>query len=230
MRQDFAPATQFEEYKMKTANPWKRLGAFFLDSIIGFILLMIVSAAFPDKGESYDLARGLGVFGVFGLGILYFTFMESTSLQATLGKLALGMVVTDKSGAKLGFGQALVRGILKVLTSIFTLNLGFAAVLINKDGSAIHDSVAGSIVAEKESNFFLEKDYDISKDVRLQRLIFEIAKSGGGTVTPSNIVMTTNFTYEQAKKILEMMTIKGICAVEVDDAGKIHYIFKEIAQ
>ena len=40
---------------------------------------------------------------------LYFAGMESSSYQVTLGKQALGLVVTDDHGQRLSFGRATGR-------------------------------------------------------------------------------------------------------------------------
>ena len=49
---------------------------------------------------------------------LYFAIMESSSRQATLGKMVLGIVVTDMDGKRISFGRALGRNLGKIVSQI----------------------------------------------------------------------------------------------------------------
>jgi hypothetical protein len=44
--------------------------------------------------------------------------MESSKYQATVGKLALGLIVTDMNGGKLDFVKALIRNVSKIVSTI----------------------------------------------------------------------------------------------------------------
>ena len=48
-------------------------------------------------------------------GSLYFALCESSRSQATLGKRALHVRVVDVYGARIGFGRALLRTLIKIL-------------------------------------------------------------------------------------------------------------------
>ena len=48
------------------------------------------------------LTQVLQVFGII-VGWLYYTILESSKLQATIGKMALGLVVTDLAGNRISF-------------------------------------------------------------------------------------------------------------------------------
>ena len=64
-------------------------------------------------------AGGAGFVGVVvGLGVwwLYYALMESSQKQATLGKMALGIKVTDQHGARISFGRATGRLLAKILS------------------------------------------------------------------------------------------------------------------
>jgi uncharacterized RDD family membrane protein YckC len=52
------------------------------------------------------------------LQILYYSFMEASKYQGTVGKIALGLIVTDTNGAKLDFTKALVRNLCKIISGI----------------------------------------------------------------------------------------------------------------
>ncbi|SDD67579.1 RDD family protein [Aquimonas voraii] len=79
---------------------------------------------------------------------LYYSLMESSSLQATVGKLALGIKVTDLEGRRLSFAHALGRWFSAAL-SYLTLWIGFFMAGLTERKRALHDFVAGTLVVDK---------------------------------------------------------------------------------
>jgi hypothetical protein len=79
------------------------------------------------------------------LGGLYFTLMESSPQQATVGKRLIGIKVTDKQGRRLSRGRALAR-FLAASLSWLTLNLGHALAAWTPERRALHDYIAGTRV------------------------------------------------------------------------------------
>ncbi|HET6602886.1 MAG TPA: RDD family protein [Xanthomonadaceae bacterium] len=75
----------------------------------------------------------------------YFALMESSAQQATVGKLAVGIRVTDFEGRRIGFGRASARFFATTL-SWLTLNLGHALAAWTPHKRALHDYVAGTRV------------------------------------------------------------------------------------
>jgi len=80
--------------------------------------------------------------------ILYSTLMESSKLQATVGKLALGLKVTDLQGNKLDFVKALVRNLCKIISN-FTLLIGYIMAGFTEKKQALHDMIASTLVLKK---------------------------------------------------------------------------------
>ena len=85
-----------------------------------FALLAVgLAAAFSGGGANPFIAAYLGVIIfliTFGLiSFLYKPIMESSKLQATVGKLIIGAKVTDEDGGKIGFGKAFYRYFLSSL-------------------------------------------------------------------------------------------------------------------
>jgi len=78
---------------------------------------------------------------------LYFSLFESSEKQATPGKMAVGLVVTDLSGDRLGFGQATGRHFSKIISSI-TLFIGYLAPLWTQKKQAFHDIISGCLVID----------------------------------------------------------------------------------
>jgi uncharacterized RDD family membrane protein YckC len=117
---------------MSYAGFWKRFAAAFIDSIIlmiggaviGFFFgITIVAGGIDDP----DALEGLGYILGFLLGWLYYSVMESSPTQGTLGKMALRIKVTDLEGNKVGFGKATGLYFDKIISAIILL-IGFIMV------------------------------------------------------------------------------------------------------
>lgn len=143
------------------AGFWRRFLAVFIDGILLNIVTVPVAivvglvsglAATGTGGDVEDLMM-LGVQGVGnGVGIiigwLYYALMESSSTQATLGKMAIGMVVTDLEGNRIGFGRATGRFFAKYI-SLLTLFIGYIMAGFTEKKQALHDMIAGTLVVMK---------------------------------------------------------------------------------
>jgi uncharacterized RDD family membrane protein YckC len=74
----------------------------------------------------------------------YFSLLESSAAQATVGKLAMGLKVVDLDGAPISFRRASARYWLKMLSTL-TL-LGWAMAAIPPGRRALHDLLSGTAV------------------------------------------------------------------------------------
>jgi uncharacterized RDD family membrane protein YckC len=81
-------------------------------------------------------------------GWLYFALMESSARQATLGKMALGLRVTDEQGRRIGFGRATGRYFAKIISALI-LFIGFIMAGFTTRKQALHDMIAGTLVVKK---------------------------------------------------------------------------------
>lgn len=146
-----------------------RLVAFIIDAIIigvlqSFVFVPILGVlgisifnSTPDMSDP-DQVAGMVATIVAAMGtvwilamiiqILYFTFMESSKYQATVGKLALGLMVTDVNGAKLDFTKALVRNLCRIISNI-TMLIGYIIAGFTEKKQALHDIIAGTLVVKK---------------------------------------------------------------------------------
>lgn len=79
---------------------------------------------------------------------LYFALMESSSYQATIGKMVCGLIVTDMSGARITFGRATGRYFSKIISG-FILYIGFMMAGWTERKQALHDMIAGTLVIKK---------------------------------------------------------------------------------
>lgn len=78
----------------------------------------------------------------------YFTIMESSKAQATIGKMATRIKVTDLHYSRINFVRANIRFWSKVL-SIAILPIGITVALFTNRKQALHDLIAGSLVINK---------------------------------------------------------------------------------
>jgi uncharacterized RDD family membrane protein YckC len=80
-----------------------------------------------------------------------FAGLESSRRQATLGKLALGIRVTDLAGRRVDFARASGRHFAKVLSSLCLL-VGFVMAAFTRRKQTLHDIVAGCLVVRGRSS------------------------------------------------------------------------------
>ncbi|MFC5570291.1 RDD family protein [Lysobacter yangpyeongensis] len=145
------------------AGFWKRYAALCIDSLlVGIayyaVLIAVTFAGFGVAGaagmrpESMGMGLALMLVGVYVtypiISGLYYIGFESSSLQATLGKLALGIKVTDENGQRLSRGNALGRWASHLLC-YFTLYIGYLIAAFTERKRGLHDMVAGTLVVDK---------------------------------------------------------------------------------
>ena len=83
------------------------------------------------------------------LNWLYYALMESSANRATLGKMALGLEVTDLDGQRISFGRATGRHFGKIVSAL-TIFIGYLMAGFTKKKQALHDIMAGCLVIKKE--------------------------------------------------------------------------------
>ena len=88
----------------------------------------------------------------FILSVRCSALLESGAKQATLGKRAMGIKVTDVNGNRISFGQATGRHFGKWISSIILL-IGYLMMLWDERKQTLHDKMAGTLVVKREANF-----------------------------------------------------------------------------
>jgi uncharacterized RDD family membrane protein YckC len=164
-----APPVVFAQPSVQYAGFWLRVVAYLIDSIIvsvGFMALFIPFAIMTgltavlgnihpgadprDVGAVLGGTFFLGLFTVVSLaflgGWLYHAKMESSSWQATLGKKALNLRVTDMYGAPISFARASGRHFAKLITGMIPLGVGFMLAGLTERRQALHDMIASCLV------------------------------------------------------------------------------------
>lgn len=137
------------------AGFWKRVGAALIDTlvllpvslILGFFVGLFYAgiagpAASPATAELFG-----NIFGTI-LSWLYYALLESSGKQGTVGKMALGIAVTDLDGNRIGFGRATGRHFAKILSTV-ALFIGFIMVGLTEKKQGLHDMVAGCLVVNR---------------------------------------------------------------------------------
>jgi uncharacterized RDD family membrane protein YckC len=116
---------------------WRRVGATIIDGLI----FVVVNGLFYVGGTASEAASGLGIVA----GILYEVGMTASRLQATLGKLALGLRVVDRDGRRLTVARALGRWLAKIVSALL-LCIGYLMVAFTPRKRGLHDMLAGTLV------------------------------------------------------------------------------------
>ena len=153
------------------AGFWLRFVAYIIDYIIIYVvqsfifipvlgLLGITFASNMENVENMSEAETLGMIGsimaVAGatallttvIAILYWSLMESSKFQATVGKLALGLKVTDMEGKNLDLTKSLIRNVCKIISGMIIF-IGYIMAGFTEKKQGLHDIIAGTLVVKK---------------------------------------------------------------------------------
>jgi uncharacterized RDD family membrane protein YckC len=132
------------------AGFWRRVAAAILDGLVVGIVTVPISLAFSGDGMGSSTYSPEASSISTAISWLYYAFMESSARQATLGKMALGIVVTDLEGRRIGFGKATGRYFAKILSALI-LGIGFLMVAFTQRKQGLHDILAGTLVVKGQA-------------------------------------------------------------------------------
>jgi uncharacterized RDD family membrane protein YckC len=153
------------------AGFWLRFVAYVIDSIIVYViqsfifipvlgLLGITFASDFENMENMSDTEAMGMLGAMMafsggafllitiISIMYWSLMESSKYQATVGKLALGLKVTDMEGKNLDLTKSLIRNACKIISQMI-LFVGFIMAGFTEKKQGLHDMIAGTLVVKK---------------------------------------------------------------------------------
>jgi uncharacterized RDD family membrane protein YckC len=186
------------------AGFWKRLLAYIIDVlimivplfIIGFIVsyFAISTAKTELEMEAFSAgAEGLTSIMSFIVAWVYYAKMESSSKQGTIGKMALGIKVTDYDGGKISFGKASGRFFGKILSGLL-LGIGFLMAGFTRRKQGLHDIMAGTLIQlnnqssekyHKEDQIIKRRGYQ--KPVKIESTIIKPIKNNSSYSEDTNI-------------------------------------------
>lgn len=154
----------------KFAGFWWRFLAYLIDGVLIWFFNWIVitpvmalfglTAASAISSGNMDETQAIGLLGaVFGAAMvlylvlivvtwLYFALMESSKFQGTVGKIAIGIIVTDMEGNRISFARATGRYFGKILSSLIFM-IGYIMAGFTEKKQALHDMLAGTLVWKK---------------------------------------------------------------------------------
>ncbi len=150
------------------AGFWKRFAAYLIDSIVLSIVSLIIILPFifvlgmgvaltaiseePEQAIPAIVGAIVGwLFMALLLTVgqwLYFALMESSRQQGTLGKMAVGIKVTDLNGNPVTFGRASGRYFAKIISGL-TFGIGYIIAGFTDRKQALHDMIASCLVLDK---------------------------------------------------------------------------------
>jgi uncharacterized RDD family membrane protein YckC len=151
------------------AGFWLRVVAHLIDDLvlgIGIGILVLIGIAMVGIGTIRSTFEGMNaenpemppafIAGIIFVGVasivlvwIYNAAMESSRHQGTLGKMALGLIVTDSQGRPIGFGHATGRYFAKIITGLIPFGIGYAMAGFTEKKQALHDMIAGCLVLRR---------------------------------------------------------------------------------
>ena len=153
------------------ANFWPRFFAHLIDSLIlgaiclavflPFFFLSGVSARIADLPRHTDpnvdaafMASFIFLIATFAfisvlLQWLYYAYLESGEKQATWGKQAMGMYVTDVEGHRISFGRASGRFFAKIVSGMIPFAIGYIMAAFTARKQGLHDMIANTLVLKR---------------------------------------------------------------------------------
>ena len=152
------------------AGFWIRFLAYFIDNMVINIIMWIL--IFPILGvlgiqfdaieefrelETIDPEIGLALMlsvmpAIITLSLLvswmYYALLQSSARQATIGKMALNLIVVDINGGRLTFARASLRFFSKIISSAIFM-IGYIMASFTEKHQALHDIIANTYVVRK---------------------------------------------------------------------------------
>lgn len=151
------------------AGFWLRFVAYLVDAVIlGIVYVILIVVVIFASGVAATLRnlpenptpdmflRGAFVLAILALVAittvitwLYYAWMESSPSQGTLGKMAMGLIVTDMQYRPVSFARASGRFFAKFITGLIPLCIGYIMAGFTAKKQALHDMIASCLVLRK---------------------------------------------------------------------------------
>lgn len=125
-----------------------RLLSTAIDYFIAFCVYAALAAIYLGGAENTKeaiptLVAGLVLVPIFKFIVCVAT--EGSKKQASIGKMLIGVKVTDEQGRPISYGKALLRNTAK-LVGVITLGIGFFSGFFDRRQQCLHDKIAGTLV------------------------------------------------------------------------------------
>lgn len=137
---------QQEAISFNYAGFWIRFLALIIDGlVIGTTAVLINVGIFGLESYTNPEASNAPTLVNFVVYLLYFSLMQSSSVQATLGKMAVGVKVVDTNGEQISLPKGIGRYFSKVISGII-LFIGYIMAGFDSKKQALHDKITGTYV------------------------------------------------------------------------------------
>ena len=150
-----------ENTKIEYAGFWKRFSASVIDAVvivfftvpILYLINSLASNSYFGGGygryeESFMMSYYAWSFYLLIIRWAYYAGMECSPFKGTIGKIAVGIYVTDTAGNNITFGQATGRFFGKMISGL-TLYIGFMMAGFTDKKQALHDMMSNCLVLTK---------------------------------------------------------------------------------
>jgi uncharacterized RDD family membrane protein YckC len=148
-----------------------RLAAMFVDGFIVLTSLFIINFGINLMGFNlsfldfvlplFNVRISLSYLVYLVFSVAYWTFFESSAIQATIGKRLAGIMVIDENGRRLSVTKACTRAFLRNITLFLCIYLigliGIVTMDFNKRKQTLYDIIAKTCVIKGKPTDFIEK-------------------------------------------------------------------------
>lgn len=147
-------------YNLPIAGFGRRFGAVFIDLFLFIVLVFLLKIALPDFSNFWFFEKAtpfitgnnntnwvLSKSSLMGLWIIYSIIMDCSTMQGTVGKQIMHIIVTDNNGNRITLFRSLHRNLFKII-SFVVIGFGFIYVLVDKKNRGWHDIAADTLVIQ----------------------------------------------------------------------------------
>ena len=142
------------------AGFWKRVAAYMIDGLVtGFAGMIIgglvggIIGGIAGASGAFDTGALLAIQLIANLlsiliSAAYYAGFHASSMQATLGKMAVGIKVVRSDGSRISLARGIGRYFATILSGII-LGIGFLMAGFTQRKQALHDMVCDTLVVDK---------------------------------------------------------------------------------
>lgn len=192
--------------EFKYAGFWRRFAALIIDDVVLILMILIFGFGFFISTdlilyEDFTMEFFSSIIAIL-ISWLYYAGMESSRWRATIGKIAIGIVVTDLDIKRISFGKATGRFFAKFISGLL-LGIGYLMAAFTDRKQALHDIIAKCLVIDKENDYKilesskLEQEKAIKKKkwplIVIESLAIFLIYSGGTVF----IILFANYIWDE---------------------------------
>ncbi len=138
-----------EEFLPVYGGFWERFAAAIIDGIILYIPVALLQYSMGGPAQEFSAMMLSQNIIAVSIQWIYFAIMESGNNQATFGKKALGLKVTDMQGERITFARATGRYFGKFVSAIIFF-IGYLMMLWSPKKQTLHDVMAGTLIIKSK--------------------------------------------------------------------------------